>query len=127
MRLTCPSTFFDALRVLLAARVSVVAEAAFQDRLWRTGLEPLIELAQIRVVHCAVDREVAWERAQRRRHRAAHADGAHMKDLESWIQWFASFERVSIPAPSIVVDTTDGYAPGLPEIVEFVNRPGVSG
>lgn len=32
-------------------------------------------------------------------------------NLESWTQWFASFERVSIPAPSMFVDTTDGDAP----------------
>jgi hypothetical protein len=37
-------------------------------------------------------------------------------------QWFASFERVSVPAPSIEVDTTDGYTPGLAEIVDFVNQ-----
>src|SRR5918992_3313752 len=39
------ATFFDVLRLLLDADVSVVAEAAFQDRLSRHGLEPLSERA----------------------------------------------------------------------------------
>ena len=119
------TTFFDVLRVLLAAGVSVVAEAAFQDRLWRAGLEPLSELAELRIVHCNVDAGVAWERAQRRLNepaRAAHAVGAHLKDFEMWKRDFGSFERVSIAAPSIDVDTSDGYAPPLVEIVAFVNR-----
>jgi predicted kinase len=120
-RRTLP-TFFEALRVLLAAGVTVVAEAAFQDHVWRPGLEPLSEQARLRIVHCTVDAAVAWERATQRAPRTAHPDGAHLNDPETWRQWFASFERVAIPAPSMVVDTTDGYAPGLDEIVAFVNR-----
>ncbi len=34
---------------------------------------------------------------------------------------YRAFDRVSVEAPSIEVDTTDGYTPGLPEIVAFVN------
>ena len=120
-RRTLP-TFFEALRVLLAAGVTLVAEAAFQDHVWRPGLEPLSEHARLRIVHCTVDAAVAWERATQRAPRTAHPDGAHLNDPETWRQWFASFERVAIPAPSLVVDTTDGYAPGLDEIVAFVNR-----
>jgi predicted kinase len=46
------TAFFDILGVLLRAGVTVVAEAAFQDRLWRPNLEPLADLAQIRVIRC---------------------------------------------------------------------------
>jgi len=129
--------FFDVLRVLLEGGVSVVAEAAFQDRLWRAGLEPLAALAQLRIVHCDVDAAVAFERVVGRsdarlgvsRHgapapavgRAAHADASLAQELDEWRGGFAAFDRVSIEAPSIVVDTTDGYAPGLPELVAFVD------
>ena len=93
-----------------------------------TGLEALSGLAELRIVQCTVDAAVAWERAAQRLAaaepaRAAHATGAHLNDLDAWERWYASFERVSIPAPSILVDTTDGYSPGLDEIVDFVNRP----
>ncbi len=109
--------FFEVLRVLLANGVTVVAEAAFQDRLWREGLTPLLPLARLRLIHCTVDAGVARERMLRRASdptRAAHADA----------QWVAAgtstFERVSLPAPSLVVDTTNGYVPDLGAIVSFV-------
>ena len=122
--------FFDALWLLLEGGVSVVAEAAFQDRLWRAGLEPLAGFARLRIVHCDVDAAVAFERVVGRSDarlgvshhgRAAHADDSLAKELDEWKRGYAAFDRVSIDAPSIVVDTTDGYAPGLPELVAFVD------
>jgi predicted kinase len=118
--------FFEVLRVLLAGGVTVVAEAAFQDRLWRPGLEPLTELAQLRIVQCHVDHAVSFDRAVRRsavseQRRKAHGDSTIGKQAEDWARAFESFDRVSIAAPSIEVDTTDGCVPGIPEILEFVN------
>ena len=116
--------FFEVIRLLLEAETTVVAEAAFQDGLWRHGLEPLSELARLRVVHCRVDAAVAWERAvQRASARPAHVVGAHVHDLAAWREHFGAFEHLSVEAPSTVVDTTDGYSPGLSEIVGFVNAP----
>jgi predicted kinase len=119
--------FFEVLRVLLAGGVTVVAEAAFQDRLWRPGLEPLAELAQLRIVQCHVDHAVSFERAVRRgaaseHRRKAHGDSTIGKQAEDWARACESFDRVSISAPSIDVDTANGYAPDLVEIIEFVNR-----
>ena len=87
--------FFDVIRVLLDAEVSLVAEAAFQDRLWRHGLEPLLDRAELRIVHCEVDAAVAWERARQRvSARAAHAVGTHVHELEAWTELFTRFERI---------------------------------
>jgi predicted kinase len=122
--------FFEVLRVLLAGGVTVVAEAAFQDRVWRPGLEPLTELAQFRIVQCHVDHAVSFERAVRRgaeseQRRKAHGDSTIDKQADDWAKAFESFDRVSVSAPSLDVDTTAGYAPDLPEIVDFVNSPGI--
>lgn len=119
--------FFDVVRVLVAGGVTVVAEAAFQDRVWRSGLEPLVELAQLRIVQCSVDAAVSFERATRRsagseHRRKAHGNSTIGKQVDDWRQAFESFDRLSIPAPSIAVDTTDGYTPGLAEILAFINR-----
>ncbi len=118
--------FFEPLRVLLAAGVTVVAEAAFQDKRWRPGFKPLAELAELRIVHCSVSDALARQRVARRmateRSRAAHADGQFLGGRERREWSTASFERISIPAPSIVVDTTDGYAPEIAEIIKFINR-----
>jgi predicted kinase len=119
--------FFELLRVLTEAGVSVVAEAAFQDRLWRPGLERLAGRAELRIVRCRVDPAVSFERASARasgnRSRLkVHGDSATDNGIAAWTEAFEAFEHVSIPAPSIDVDTSDGYAPGLGAIVDFVNR-----
>jgi hypothetical protein len=46
------AVFFEALRLVLTAGVTVIAEANFQDGLWKSGLEPLAELARLRIVQC---------------------------------------------------------------------------
>ena len=111
--------FFEVIRLLLASGVTVVAEAAFQDPNWRNGLSPLLPLAELRIIHCTVDEAVAKERVIRRMSeptRAAHADAQWMPVVER------GFERISLPAPSLVVDTTNGYVPDLAAIVSFVGR-----
>jgi predicted kinase len=117
-------TFFRVLELLLDAGVTTVAEAAFQDRLWRPHLQPLGRLADIRVVHCHVAAQVAWARI-RRRHienpaRHAHADG-HLVDREVHRAGHDAFDRVQLDVPELEVDTSDDYRPGLDEIVAFAN------
>jgi predicted kinase len=119
--------FFEVVRTLLTSGVTVVAEAAFQDRLWRPNLEPLAALARLRVIQCHLDPAIAFERAARRsvesaHRRRTHADSTIGRDAADWAQAFASFDRVSIDAPSLDVDTTQGYSPDLGTIVGFVNR-----
>jgi predicted kinase len=114
-------TFFGVVELLLTAGVTTVAEAAFRDRLWRPGLEPLRELAEIRIVHCVLDPDTALERTLHRRRdngvRQAHADPRP----DQTNLGHNPFERVSIEAPWVEVDTTDGYEPDLETIVAFVN------
>ena len=118
------TTFFDVLGVLLRAGVSVVAEAAFQDKLWRPQLERFADTADIRVIACIVDPDVAHERILRRFDddpgvRAAHADTALLQDRAAGSQSHDSFVHISLDVPTMQVDTTDGYRPGLEQIVAF--------
>ena len=120
-------TFFGVLRLLLSAGVTVVAEAAFQDKLWRPGLEPLLGRADIRIVHCIVDPALARERIARRladteASRASHADRELLEALDSGKLSLESFEPISLLGPSLRVDATDGYDPGLDRIIAFVNQ-----
>jgi predicted kinase len=125
-RRTLPA-FFGVLELLVRAHVTTVAEAAFQDKLWRPGLEPLLCLARIRVVHCSVDAAVAIERILRRGDdnplHLAHADPGP-RDAADYVRRHQAFARVSLDAPSIEVDTADGYRPALDQIVAFINEPG---
>ena len=106
--------FFGVLRLLLEAGVTTVAEAAFQDHVWRPNLEPLLASAELRIVQCAVSPEVAVARRLRRTAaeptRRAHADGHQVPE---------PFRRLALDAPSVWVDTTDGYTPALDEIAAF--------
>ena len=117
--------FFGVVELLVSAGVTTVAEAAFQDRVWRPHLEPLRHLARIRVVHCAVPAEVALDRTLRRREqeppRRAHADPGPL-DRTDFLSRYAAFRRIMLDVPSIDVDTTDGYRPDLDEIFAFVDK-----
>ncbi|MGO9604716.1 MAG: AAA family ATPase [Candidatus Binataceae bacterium] len=120
-------TFFSVLRLLLSAGVTVVAEAAFQDKLWRPDLEPLLNLADIRIVHCTVNPALARERIARRMadqkaSRASHPDRELLEALDSGRRSLESFEPISISGPSLRVATTDGYDPNLDRIIAFVNQ-----
>ena len=112
------------LGVLVEAGVTCVAEAAFQDGLWRHVLEPVQDRAELRIIRCTVDARTGWERGQARDHahttRAAHSRAS---GLEDWTRFYDSFEDLSLPAPCIEVDTTDGYAPSLADVAAFVNCP----
>lgn len=112
-------TFFAVLEVLLRSGTTVIAEAAYQDRLWRPGLERLAPLANIRIVHCEVDPQLAHARKLQRatdnlRHFTAHG-------LAPEPSPDTPFDRVALDAPAIVIDTTDGYMPPIETIVEFIN------
>ena len=108
------TTFFDVLQVLLRAGVTTVAEAAFQDRVWRPRLEELADLADIRIVECRVATEIARARQQARDASSEIRKATHVPD------WYpADFAWISLPLPILRVDTTDGYTPQLEKIAAF--------
>ena len=115
--------FFRTIGELLKSGTSLVAEAAFQDRLWRPGLEPLADLAGIRVIRCAVDPELARTRITRRAaeqpSRAVHADAELLHRITEGQRPIESWVPIALDVPCLVVDTTQGWKPSLARIVEF--------
>jgi predicted kinase len=113
--------FFAVLDLLLRSGVTTVAEAAFQDHIWRPRLEELRGLADIRVVHCVVAADVASARIIRREQddplRRVHAGLGGAAERAAAHR---AFRRVSIDVPSLEVDTNDGYRPPLGQILSFV-------
>jgi predicted kinase len=110
--------FFDTLGVLLRAGCTVVAEAAFQDRLWRPILSPLAGLAAIRIVRCHVDPAVARTRVEQRLlsvpTRAAHDDRGRLSRPQD-----PTWTPITLDVPILDVDTSDDYHPAFPAILEF--------
>lgn len=58
--------FVEVIGVLLRGGVSVIAEAAFQHRVWTTLLEPFLATADVRVIVCETDAETVRQRLERR-------------------------------------------------------------
>ncbi|MGC5364475.1 AAA family ATPase [Streptomyces sp. DT24] len=116
--------FFEVLTSLLRAGTTVVAEAAFQDKLWRSGLEPLAALARIRVVRCTTSSAVARSRiAQRARasaHRGAHADQELLDAMATGKFSYDRFTPISLDVPILTVDTSSGYRPGVKAVEAFL-------
>jgi predicted kinase len=120
-------TFFATLQLLPRSGVRVLAEAAFKDSLWETDLEPLRDLADIRDVHCVVDPGIARARLERRaaepdRTRAAHPDEELLHALDAGTMRLTDFDGIALVFPSLRVDTADGYAPTLDDIVAFAAK-----
>jgi predicted kinase len=126
LNLPTNAAFFAVLRLLLTAGVTVVAEAAFQDKLWRPGLEPLVGLGEIRVIHSVVDAATRRARLERRLAqepgRSAHADRDLLTAMDSRGPTLDPFDPVALDVPAMQVDTTDGYDPGIKEVVAFIDR-----
>ena len=112
--------FFETIGLLLRAEVTLVAEAAFQHRLWVQGLDSVGELATLKIVRCFVPDDVARARQERRlatqETRAAHADAQHLTAV-------AAFDPFHLEAPTLDVDTSDGWQPELAAISEFCRNP----
>lgn len=120
-------TFFEVLTVLLQARVTVIAEAAYQDHLWRPNLEPLANLAEFRIIHCATPAAIAHARITQRltdnSHRAAHGDQDLLEAIATGRHSLQTFTPISLDVPALRVDTSQGYEPSLREIAGFVEQP----
>jgi predicted kinase len=120
-------TFFDTLTLLLSRRITLVAEAAFQHKLWAPKLQPLRDIARIRIVVCAVDPELARARhiergradpARERFHddRALQAAWESQRERELPIE---DYDPPHLDVPTLTVDTSDGYRPAFEAIVSF--------
>jgi len=115
-------TFFQAVEWMLAKGISLVAEAAFQHRVWLPKLEPLRGVSELVVVICCVDLRVAGERfiarsladPGRQRFHGDRVDGSGLAG--------GAYEPPKLPVPTLRVDTSEGYDPPLEEIAAFLTR-----
>jgi predicted kinase len=108
------AAFFETVTLLLRHGVTLVAEAAFQHKLWAPRLEPLREFADLRLIVCAPAPEVARARFAAR--------GLADPDRERFHPGApaAEYDPPRLDAvPTLTVDTADGYRPSWEEIVAF--------
>jgi predicted kinase len=116
--------FFETVQRLLGHRITLIAEAAFQHKLWAPKLEPLREIARIRIVVCDVTADLA--RARRIERGTAdpdrmqlHADPVVQAHREGRDLPLESYNPPHLDVPTLVVDTANGYQPDFVMIVSF--------
>ena len=117
-------TFFDAITLLLNRRITLVAEAAFQHKLWAPTLTPLMAIADVRIIVCTIDPAIARQRhiardvADPARQRV-HLDPIVQAALEGRAMPLTEYDPPHLEVPTLAVDTSNEYRPLLPEIAEF--------
>ena len=78
-------------------------------------------------MHCTADPGAAFDRVVRRHARdsarRAHPDPA-AAGREAYAWRLRAFDRVRLDVPSIEVDTTSGYRPGLADVTAFAAASG---
>jgi len=108
-------TFFEAVELMTSNGISVVVEAAFQNKLWAPKLKLLQETSRLSIIVCTVDPLVAQARfiarglADPTRERF-HGDKAVPAE---------DYDPPRLSVPTLNVDTTEGYRPNMEEIVSF--------
>jgi predicted kinase len=104
--------FTDTVTALATAGVTVIAEAAFQDHLWRPILAPLLPRVPIRVIRCRVTAPVAAGRIAARPEVGLAAHGGNPVAADAW-------QPITLDVPRLTVDTSEGYNPAEATIVAF--------
>lgn len=121
-------TFIETIGFLAERSVSVVAEAAFQHRLWSEWLTPLRDKAWVRIVVCDVTPEVALMRRITRHQEDPQRERLHPDDTVQAIlagktdpsDAFAGYMPPHLPVPTLVVDTSAAeYHPDLTAIAAW--------
>ena len=116
--------FFSTVELLVDGGVTLIAEAAFQHRLWEPKLTPLADRADIRVVRCVVDPLLARTRIAERitadpLRRDSHPDAEFLARIDSGDVSLEAWDPIHMDVPTLVVDTSSGYAPGFDNILSF--------
>jgi predicted kinase len=120
IQLHATDTFFAALALLLDRSVSVVAEAAFQHKVWSWRLEPLLSVARVRIVLCELDPERALVRRIARGQLDPERSRFHPNEAaRNSTGEIVSYDPPRLDVPNLKVDTSDGYSPNFEAIVKF--------
>lgn len=119
--------FFDTIERLIDGGASLIAEAAFQHPVWSAKLRPLMDKARVRLLVCSPggDGRTALDRFLERglsdpRREYFHGDkGVHMARAGMELA-VSTYEEPRLNVPTWHIDTSDGYKPGIDEIIRDI-------
>jgi predicted kinase len=116
-------TFFEAIELLISKKISIVVEAAFQDKLWKPKLLSLLQQATIKIIICKTDPALLKARFANRlsdnpdREKFHGDESLHAEQLASMID---NYQPVKMEVPTLQVDTKHSYDPAIEEIINFI-------
>lgn len=118
-------SFFETIDLLVSKGISLIAEAAFQDKLWRPKLLSLLDKADVKIVICASNPSLLKSRfANRLRinpdRERYHGDGSLHVRHEAFTALIENYQPVKMDVPTLEVDTSENYRPAVEEIVRFI-------
>ena len=114
------NTFFNIIEQLLENRITIIAEAAFQHKLWSQKYDVLKQKSNIKVIICKIDSKLAYERYLDRKSKdplREHFHGDITIPAENDV-----YEYIKIPEQILEVDTTSSYDPDLLKIKSFIHN-----
>jgi predicted kinase len=118
-------TFFETIELLLSKGISLVIEAAFQDKLWRPKLLKLVQTATIKIIICKTNLELVKTRFANRLSDNPDREKFHGDQSLSAEQIAAlidHYKPVNMDVATLEVDTSQDYDPDLEAIVNFIRR-----
>lgn len=120
-------TFFQAIDLLIAKNVSLIIEAAFQDKLWKPKLSGFLDKADLRIIVCQTSPELARVRFNERLANDAsrimlHGESPITSPHEKTALFIETYESVNMDVPTLHVDTTRDYNPHIDVIVSFIKQ-----
>lgn len=108
-------------RRILDSGGSVVLEANFRARIAQAQIEPFRSRATVRQVACHVPmRQIVERFEERQEHDERHPVHAEIDNVDQLVEDLERKDYGPIPGlPTLMVDTSDGFAPPLAEIIRF--------
>ena len=110
--------FFDTLKGLLGNNVSVIAEAAFQHKIWSSMLAQFKEKSHVTLLICKIDDTTALDRFTNRRLGSSSRDYFHGDNTAQ--ANIRSYEEPRLDVPTLYVDTANDYSPSIKELIRTI-------
>lgn len=113
--------YFDVITNMLANNVSLIAEAAFQHKVWSAALERYRGMARIYLLICKVDDKVALDRFIRRGldnplREYFHGDKGVELARQGVELCVSPYEEPRFDAPTCYINTSGEYNPSIEEL-----------
>ena len=114
------NVFFDTIENFLDNNITIIAEAAFQHKLWMNKYQNLALKSNITIIICKIDSESAYRRYIKRKSddplwEYFHGDATFSIKHEQ-------YDCIKSPEPTLEVDTTNSYNPNIEDIILFIRK-----